>query len=130
VEFADGLAVWSMCAIDALGIPQMADCDAVIVSLDPDTGEPVWVEAHGGSWTLQPASTVVLIAQTATQGTSALCICGHVNFYANAGRAQAHLQANPHLTGLIVDQSTAVEMGGAVFGDLLRDKENSLPLRR
>jgi hypothetical protein len=70
----------------------------------------------------------VLIAQAGTQGTSAFCICGHVNFYAAEERAQAHLDAHPHLTGAVVDQTTAVEMGRAVFGDLLRD-DDSLRLR-
>ena len=35
VQLAGGPAVWAMCAIDLLGIPQMADRDATIIATDP-----------------------------------------------------------------------------------------------
>jgi len=35
------VTVASMCAIDALGIPEMLGCDAVIDAADPVSGEPV-----------------------------------------------------------------------------------------
>jgi hypothetical protein len=71
VQVAGAPAVWAMCAIDALGIPQMADRDATITAADPVTGEPVTVGAHAGPWTWRPESTVVLIAQTGHGGPSA-----------------------------------------------------------
>jgi hypothetical protein len=121
VQLAGGPAVWAMCAIDALGISQMADRDATITAADPSTGEPVTVEAHDGRWTWTPASTVVLVARTGQRGPSAQCTCGHVNFYTRAEHAQTYLDAHLELTGRVVDQATAVELAGGVFGGLLRD---------
>lgn len=121
VQLADGPAAWAMCAIDALGIPQMADHDATITAADPFTDDPVTVEAHAGRWTWTPESTVVLIAQTDQGGPSAQCTCGHVNFYTRAEHAAGYLDAHPELTGRVVDQETAVELAGGVFGGLLRD---------
>src|SRR6266849_3560693 len=45
VRITGGAEVWSMCAIDALGIPAMLGQDVVITSRDPVTGEPVTVTA-------------------------------------------------------------------------------------
>src|SRR5215207_11592510 len=41
VTVAGGNAVYSMCAIDALGIPFMLGTDAVIESVDPTAGTPI-----------------------------------------------------------------------------------------
>jgi hypothetical protein len=39
VQFDDGIQVWAMCALDALGIPQMTRRDAQISSTDPASGQ-------------------------------------------------------------------------------------------
>jgi hypothetical protein len=41
VQLAGGPPVWAMGAIDALGIPRMADRDATIIATDPCTGDEV-----------------------------------------------------------------------------------------
>jgi alkylmercury lyase-like protein len=110
-----------MCAIDALGIPQMPDRDATIIATDASTGDEVRVETNAGRWQWTPPTTAVLVAQTGTSGPSAECTCGHVNFYSHAEQAQAHLDGHPELTGRVLDQSTAVELAGGVFGGLLRN---------
>lgn len=48
VTIAGGVQVWSMCAIDALGIPAMLGRDAVIASADPVTGETITVTSANG----------------------------------------------------------------------------------
>ena len=121
VQLADGPAVWAMCAIDALGIPQMADRDATIIATDPSTGDEVRVETHAGRWRWAPATTTVLVAQTGANGPSAACTCGHVNFYGRAEIAQAYLDEHPELTGRVLDASAAVELAGQVFGALLHN---------
>jgi hypothetical protein len=85
------------------------------------TGEPVTVEAHDGRWLWTPASTMVLVAQTAASGPSVECSCGHVNFYTRAEQADAYLDDHPALNGRVIDQRTAVELAGGVFGGLLRN---------
>jgi hypothetical protein len=121
-QLANGPAVWAMCAIDALGIPQMVDRDATITAADPSTGEPVTVEAHAGTWRWTPATAAVLIAQTGAGGPSAECTCGHVNFYSHAEHAQTYLDEHPELTGRVLEQGMAVELAGGVFGGLLRNQ--------
>ena len=118
VRLVGGPAVWAMCAIDALGIPQLARRDATITATDHATGEPVRVDARAGAWRWLPASTLVLVAK-AGGGTSAECACGHVNFYTRAEDARAYLDHHPDVTGRIVDQHDAIELAGAVFGALL-----------
>lgn len=48
VAIAGGTQVWSMCAIDALGISAMLETDTVISSADPVTGEKVTVTSEDG----------------------------------------------------------------------------------
>jgi hypothetical protein len=122
VRLAGGPAVWAMCAVDALGIPQMADRDATIAAADPSTGEQITVEAQAGHWHWAPASTVVLIAQTGARGPSAECTCEHVNFYSRPEHAQTYLDTHPEVSGRIVDQPTAIDLADGVFGGLLREK--------
>ncbi|MGH3182221.1 MAG: organomercurial lyase [Streptosporangiaceae bacterium] len=120
VQLADGPSVCAMCAIDALGIPQMTDRDATITATDPHTGEPVRIEVSAGRWQWTPRSTVVLVAQADTGDAAALCACPHVNFYTSPAHAQAYLANHPELTGkLLLGQDAAIEYAGAVFGALL-----------
>jgi hypothetical protein len=51
VQLAGGPAVWAMCAIDLLGIPQMADRHATIIATDlvspsAQRGQDGWVSPH------------------------------------------------------------------------------------
>jgi hypothetical protein len=126
VHLAVGVPVWAMCAIDALGIPQMADRDATITATDPSSGDPIRVELRAGAWRWSPSSTAVLIAHTGTRGPSALCTCGHVNFYSTPERARADLAANRQLTGRILDHDDAIELARSIFAGLLPDPD---PLR-
>jgi alkylmercury lyase len=43
----------------------------VIDSADPDTGTPIRIHRHSDEWTWQPATAVVVIAQTDCSGTLA-----------------------------------------------------------
>lgn len=123
VQLADGPSVWAMCAIDALGIPQMTGRDATIAATDPHSGEPIRVEVTGGEWRWHPQSTTVLVAQAKADDASdaaALCACPHVNFYTSPNHARANLANHPELTGeLLLAQGGAIELAGAVFGALL-----------
>jgi hypothetical protein len=94
----------------------MADRDATIIAADPCTGDEVRVEARAGRWRWAPVTAAVLVAQTGARGPSAVCTCGHVNFYGHAEHAQAYLGEHPELTGRVLDRSAAVELAGGVFG--------------
>jgi hypothetical protein len=122
VELAGGPTVHAMCALDALGIPQMTRRDGRVSSTDPASGRPIAVEVRGGAWRFEPATTVVLAA-TATgrdaRGTSADCCCPYVNFHVDPSSAEAYLQAHSGLAAELFDQAEAVEAAGRVFGRLL-----------
>jgi hypothetical protein len=93
VELAGGPAVFAMCAIDALGIPQMLDRDAHINSIDPGSGQPITVEVHHGAWRFAPPSTMVLdgrIAAGAPGRTVADCCCPHINFHLDRAAADTY----------------------------------------
>jgi hypothetical protein len=49
VQLDGGIDVQAMCALDALGIPQMTRRDARIRSTDPVSGQPITVEAQAAA---------------------------------------------------------------------------------
>ncbi|MGH3303222.1 MAG: alkylmercury lyase family protein [Streptosporangiaceae bacterium] len=119
VQLADAPPVWAMCAIDALGIPQMTGRDGTVTAADPHSGDPVRVEVTGRDWRWNPPGTTVLMAQAGTCDSSALCSCPHVNFFTSADHARCYLASHPELAGQLLDQHTAVELADMVFGMLL-----------
>ena len=122
VELAGGPAVFAMCAIDALGIPQMLGRDAHISSSDPVGGQPISVEVHHGAWRFMPPSTVVLegrIAAGTAGGAVADCCCPHINFHLDRAAADAYRQAHPDMIARLLNQAEAVTAAGRAFGSLL-----------
>jgi hypothetical protein len=119
VQQAGGPGVWAMCAIDALGIPQMSGRDVVITATDPVSHEPVTVESHGGRLTWQPPSAVVLVANNGRGGIIAECTCPLITFHTSEQHALDHLAAQSGATGQVLSQAKAHELAGAAFGSLL-----------
>ncbi|MFC9913961.1 alkylmercury lyase family protein [Streptomyces sp. NPDC127197] len=122
VRLPGGVEVWSMCAVDALGIPHMLGTDAVITSTDPVTGEPVTVTFTGGKMTWEPSTTVVYIGQRRScTGPAADVACGALNFFTGPGSAQTWGEQHPDFSGKAVGQDAAEALGRAVFGSLLAE---------
>src|SRR5258708_6703322 len=72
VRISGGAEAWSMCAIDALGIPAMLGRDVVITSADPVTGATVTVTARPGrSPVWEPRSAVVFLGSRSCPGPAA-----------------------------------------------------------
>ncbi|HZD03199.1 MAG TPA: alkylmercury lyase family protein [Actinomycetes bacterium] len=121
VELAGGPVVAAMCALDALGIPQMTGSDARISSTDPSGGQPVTVALQGEVWQWRRAAMVVLVA-TAAGGVCAAVAdgcCPHINLHPGPQQARAYLQAHQGMTGEVLGQAEAVEVAGRIFGGLL-----------
>ncbi len=60
VELENGVTVSAMCAIDALGIPPMVNCNATIYSdTDSDDGVYIFFRQQQVNW--YPPDTVVLV---------------------------------------------------------------------
>jgi alkylmercury lyase-like protein len=121
VELAGGPTVSAMCALDALGIPEMTSRDARVSATDPVSGQPVTVETHHGAWRWEPATTVVLVATAAggVCGAVADCCCPHINFHTDPQHAQTYLRAHPGMTGELLGQADAVATASRSFGGLL-----------
>jgi Alkylmercury lyase len=122
VELAHGPTVYAMCALDALGVPQMTRRDGRIRSADPTSGQPITIQIDDHGWHWQPATTVVL-AGTATMGEAcgsvADCCCPYINFHASPGDADTYRRAHPAITAELLDQADAVAAARRIFGGLL-----------
>ena len=135
VELANRPIVHAMCALDALGIPQMTHRNGRISSADPTSGQPISVMVDGQGWQWQPATTVVLVG-TATVadacGSVADCCCPYINFHASPHAAETYRQAHPAMATELLDQAEAVEAARRIFGGLLHaesgdDRAEPLP---
>jgi Alkylmercury lyase len=121
VRIAGEATVFAMCAIDALGISAMTSLPAVIESADPSTGEPVTVKVDRADSTWDPATAVVYVGRTDGEcaGPSASVCCGYMNFFATWAAASAWAASHPEITGGILGQARALQIGIGIFGQLL-----------
>ena len=122
VQIAGGASAYAMCAIDALGMARMLGTSVAIRSADPATGEAVTVTVSGSGAVWHPATAVVFAGRTASEcaGPSAAVCCGHINFFARHSAAAAWAAAHPEVTGGILGQDRALEVGEQIFGELLQ----------
>ncbi|MGW2768829.1 alkylmercury lyase family protein [Streptomyces sp. NPDC001275] len=123
VRLAGGIEAWSMCAVDALAIPDMLGTDAVITSADPVTGDTITVTSTHGQMTWHPTTAVVYIGQRSCTGPAADIACGALNFFTSPGTARSWAERNPDYTGKAVDQAQAEALGRSIFGSLLTASE-------
>lgn len=136
VTIGAGPQVYAMCAIDALGVAAMLDNDIAIASADPGSGDPVRVSvaADAVTATWEPATAVVFSGrqkgrgpQTAPvsadliPGPSAEVCCGFMNFFSSASSAESWASAHPQVIGRMLSQDEALELGGQIFGPLLKE---------
>ena len=122
VQITGGASAYAMCAIDALGIARMLRTSVLIQSTDPSTGEPITVTVNGSKAGWHPATTVVFVGRTASEcaGPSAAICCDYMNFFTSQAAAEAWANAHPEITGGILSQSRAREVGEQIFGQLLQ----------
>jgi hypothetical protein len=122
VQIAGGASAYAMCAIDALGMAAMLGASVAIRSADPATGEPVTVTVSGRDALWHPATAVVFVGRTASDGAgpSAAVCCECINFFARHSAAAAWATAHPEITGGILSQDRALEVGEQIFGQLLQ----------
>ncbi|MFJ9447824.1 alkylmercury lyase family protein [Kitasatospora sp. NPDC101235] len=119
VRLESGVEVWSMCAIDALGVPAMLGQDAVISSTDPLSGDPITVTSTTGTLRWEPASALVFVGQRPGGGPAAAACCDALNFFTDAASARAWTSQHPDVPGRVVDQPDAEHIGRQTFGPLL-----------
>ena len=113
--------VYSMCAIDAIGISSMLGRDTHIESTDPTTGRPVRVLMTDVATTWDPPAAVVFVGATVDGGPSADCCCDYLNFFTDTAAATAWTSAHPQIPGQILDQTAAEALAIRLFGSLLTE---------
>ena len=121
VQISGGAEVWSMCAIDALGIAAMLNTDVVISSADPVTGDPIVVTAGPDREVWQPTTAVVFVGRRGRSGPAASVCCDALNFFTSDATARRWADDHPEVTGEILDQLRATGIGRQIFGPLLLD---------
>lgn len=120
VTWDGGPAVYAMCAIDALGMSAMLDRPVTITAAEPDTGDTVTVHVDGDRAHWAPGTAVVLAGGCGDCcGPSADRTCGTINFFTTTEAAHAWAGRHPDVSGVVLDQTTALSNGIAEFGALL-----------
>ncbi|MCZ4507434.1 organomercurial lyase [Streptomyces sp. ActVer] len=120
VRLASGAQVWSMCAVDALGISAMlGGQDVRISSSDPVNDQPVTITFTAGSTHWEPTDAVVFIGRREADGPAATVCCDALNFFTSRASARQWQQAHPEISGQIVSQDRALRIGQQTFGPIL-----------
>lgn len=119
VQLADGVEVWSMCAIDALGIAPMLGQEIRIASTDPTSGASITVTGTSGALVWEPASAVVFVGRRCCDGPAESVCCDVLNFFTDTANATAWAATHLDITGQVVDQQQAEQLGAQIFGHLL-----------
>jgi hypothetical protein len=120
VRVENGPELSAMCAIDALGIPLMANTAATIVSNDPLSGQRIRIERGVANWYWEPETTVVVLATSVCQGRIADA-CTSTAFYADPGTATRIVDQLD--VGRVLTQAEAIVIADAEFGPLLGGRE-------
>ncbi len=119
VTLSDGRSYHAMCAIDALGIPQMLGERGKVQAREPD-GEQivrVTIDPVGeATWIPAPAVAVVAFGDGSCLAQSA---CPHLNLFAGPDAAARYLDTNG-MQGSVLSIADAALAGRWLFGDLLR----------
>ncbi|WP_326793828.1 alkylmercury lyase family protein (plasmid) [Streptomyces sp. NBC_00841] len=125
VSLASGAQVWSMCAVDALGISAMlGGQDVQISSCDPVNDQPVTITFTGGSTHWEPTDAVVFIGRRDADGPAAAVCCDALNFFTGRASAQQWQQAHPEISGQVVSQDRALQIGQQTFGPILHNEHS------
>ena len=118
VRIEGGPAVFSMCAVDSLGITPMLGTTVTISSAEPGTGTliTITVPASGMSAVWEPSGTIVFDGELASCGpapdavvpsVAADTCCGAINFFTSRKSARAWAAAHPEVTGRTLSQEDA-----------------------
>jgi Alkylmercury lyase len=100
----------------------MLRTNVLIRSVDPVTGGLIAVTVDDSDSSWRPAAAVEFVGRTASEctGSSAESCCGYINFFTSPSAAGTWASAHPEITGGILNQARALEVGEQIFGQLLQ----------
>lgn len=121
VRISGHATVFAMCAIDALGMSAMLGLPVAIESSDPSTGQPITLIVDGAGSTWDPDTAVVYVGRNdiTCAGSSAEVCCDCINFFAKRASAETWAASHPEITGGILSQGQALQIGTGIFSELL-----------
>ncbi len=118
----EGHTVHAMCAIDALGVAPMFEQAIVISSRDPLTDAKISVLVQpDGTGTWQPNESVVVAGRAYAEGAAFQGCCQVLNFFASRENAEQYLLEHEDVSGFPITMPRAVELGRAIFGEVLKN---------
>lgn len=121
VRFPDGPWVYSMCAIDALGMPAMLITHAIIESRCAQCGQAICIVVRDNVLAeYAPPDARVWSPQADVHYVAGLDLCPAINFFCSTGHLSAWRAEHTIGPGKEYDLPHAFERGRAVFGSLLR----------
>ena len=124
VHLETAVEVYSMCAVDALGIPFMLKQDGEIRSVCAHCGAGVRVAISAGQVSASSPDGLVVWFPQARQGcVAATDLCPAVNFFCTAEHVEAWKQDQPDHSGELLSLEQAVERGRVIFERLMPDKD-------
>lgn len=128
VSWDGGPEVYSMCAIDALGMSAMLGRPVIITAAEPGTRRRITVTVDGDQARWAPATAVVFAGETGDAGCpSADRCCAYINFFTTSRAARAWARGHPEITGTILSRSGALRVGIDQFGTLLQPADGGAP---
>jgi hypothetical protein len=128
VTLGNGIEVYAMCAIDALGMPFMLDTDVTIRSVCYHCGKPIAVNVEKYAVVRAKPSEVVVWHET-SEGccVAAVDLCPHVNFFCSPNELAQWRTVNPSQKGKELSLAVALDRGREVFGSLLKWEKPTKP---
>lgn len=120
VTLASGVQVYSMCAIDALGIPFMLKTNASIASECLECQQSVKVAVENGKVASHdPDGLMVGYVPMGNCSTPATEQCPHINFFCSQKHLESWAKAHPEHDLKFMNLDQALEQGERIFGSAM-----------
>lgn len=133
---------YSMCAIDALGIPSMFESDALIESECAHCGEKIKIDVKNNVPVSNPETVVVGVGAVAELTSCSATSCGTdpnppastsccpaIQFYCSEEHWSQSNEKNPTKAGIRLSLLEAFEVGAGVFGGALQGFKNEMTIQ-
>lgn len=122
VTLASGVKVYSMCAVDALGIPFMLNTDARIESECLHCQQAVHISVQAEKISdHSPKELMVGYVSMGNCSTPATEQCPHINFFCSQKHLDTWSNNHPEHELKFLPLEQALEQGKRIFGDLLNE---------
>lgn len=115
-----GFKVYAMCAIDALGVSFMFDCDVSVDSLCFHCGDRIEIEVKNNEIvTLNPRRTVVWCDMEYSE-CAATSLCKNINFFSSEDHYKKWQRRKPKTKGYLLQIDEAFYLGKLFFEKRIR----------